>query len=91
MIRDDRRCAGEFKPAVVVWRAHHGNLDALIAQPSGPSCPFCFDRGPLFELEAEFAKELDRRFEVIDDDSTLSIRLSAMCPAYKASSGGATR
>jgi hypothetical protein len=33
MIRDGRRReeAGEFKPAVPVRRAHHGNLDALIA------------------------------------------------------------
>ena len=33
MIRDGRRReeAGELKPAVAVRRAHHGNLDALIA------------------------------------------------------------
>ena len=34
MIRDGRRPeeAGELEPAVAVRRAHHGNLDALIAQ-----------------------------------------------------------
>jgi len=36
MIRDDRRREepGELQPAVAVRRAHHGNLNALIAQPS---------------------------------------------------------
>src|SRR5215467_6075330 len=71
MIRDDRRCeeAGELEPAVAVRRAHHGNLDALIAQSSDTSGPFSFDRGPAFELEAELAKEINRLSEVIDDDS----------------------
>jgi hypothetical protein len=71
VIRDDRRRekAGEFEPAVAVRRAHHGNLDALIAQSSNTSGPFSFDRGPPFELEAEFAEEINRRSEVIDDDS----------------------
>src|SRR5215467_15065072 len=71
MIRDDRRCeeAGELDPAVAVRRAHHGNLDALIAQSSDTSGPFSFDRGPPFELEAELAKEINRPSEVIDDDS----------------------
>ena len=71
MIRHGRRReeAGEFKPAVAVRCAHHGNLDALIAQSSDTSGPFSFDRGPPFEIEAELAKESDRRFEVIDDDS----------------------
>jgi hypothetical protein len=54
---------------VAVRRAHHGNLDALIAQSSDTSGPFSFDHGPPFEIEAELAKESDRRFEVIDDDS----------------------
>ena len=71
MIRDGRRReeAGEFKPTVAVRRAHHGNLDALIAQSSDTSGPFSFDRGPPFELEAELAKEINRPSEVIDDDS----------------------
>jgi uncharacterized protein YciI len=60
---------GELEAAVAVRRAHHGNLDALIAQSSDTSGPFSFDRGPPFEIEAELAKESDRRFEVVDDDS----------------------
>ena len=71
VIRDDRRHeeAGELEPAVAVGRAHHGNLDALIAQSSDTSGPFSLDCGPAFELEAELAKEINRRSEVIDDDS----------------------
>jgi hypothetical protein len=71
VIRDDRRReeAGELKPAVAVRCAHHGNLDTLIAQSSDTSGPFSFDRGPPFELKAELAKEINRPFEVIDDDS----------------------
>ncbi len=53
---------------MAVRRAHHGNLDALIAQSSDPSGPFSFDRGPAFELKAELAKEINRPSEVIDDD-----------------------
>jgi hypothetical protein len=71
VIRDGRRRekAGELEPAVAVRRAHHGNLDALIAQSSDTSGPFSFDRCPPFELEAELAKEINRPSEVIDDDS----------------------
>ena len=71
MIRDGQRReeSGELEPAVAIRRAHHGNLDALIAQSSDTSGPFSFDRGPPFELEAEFAKEINRPSEIIDDDS----------------------
>jgi hypothetical protein len=71
VIRDGRRReeAGEFEAAVAVRRAHHGNLDALIGKSSDTSGPFSFDRGPPFEFEAKFAKEIDRPSEVIDDDS----------------------
>lgn len=71
MIRDDRRReeAGQLQPAVAVRRAHHGNLDMLVAQSGDAPGPFSFDRGPPFELEAEFAKEIDRPSEVFDDDS----------------------
>ena len=71
VIRDNRRReeAGKFEPAVAVWRAHHRNLDALILQPSDTSGPFTFDCGLPFELKAELAKEINRRTEVIDDDS----------------------
>jgi hypothetical protein len=71
VIRDGRwrEKPGELEPAVAVRRAHHGNLDALIAQSSDTSGPFSFDCGSPFELEAELAKELNRRRKVIDDDS----------------------
>jgi hypothetical protein len=70
VICDSRRSeeAGELEPAVAVRRAHHRNLDALIALSSDASGPFSFDRGPPFELEAELAKEINRSSEVIDDD-----------------------
>ena len=71
MIRDDRRRqkAGELEPAVTVGRAHHGYLDALIAQPSDTSGPFSFNRALTLEFETELTKEIDRRRKVIDDDS----------------------
>jgi hypothetical protein len=71
VIRDHRRLdeTGQLEPAVAVRGAHHGNLDALIAQSSDTSGPFSLDRGPPFELETELAKEIDRPSEVIDDDS----------------------
>ena len=71
VIRDGRRReeAGKFDPAVAVRRTHHGDLDPLITNSSDTSGPFFFDRGPAFEFKADFAKEIDRPFEVIDDDS----------------------
>jgi len=71
VIRDGRRPekAGELEPAMAVRRAHHGNLDALIAKSSDTPGPFSFDRRPPFELKAELAKEINRPAEVIDDDS----------------------
>ena len=73
MIRHDRRReeAGQLETAVAVRRAHHGNLDALIGKPGDTSCPFSFDRGPSFELKAELLKEINRQFEVVDDDSNV--------------------
>jgi hypothetical protein len=71
VIRDDRwhEKAGELETAVAVRRAHHRNLDALIAKAGDPSCPFSFDRGPLFKLKAELSKEINCFSKVIDDDS----------------------
>jgi hypothetical protein len=43
----------------------------LIAQSRHPPGPFSFDRAPPFELQAEFAKEIDRASEVLDDDSDI--------------------
>ena len=54
---------------MAVRRAHHGDLDALVAQSSDAPCPLSFHHGSPFELEAELAKELDRRVEVLDDDA----------------------
>src|SRR5215211_1468527 len=65
-----REKARELEPAAVaVQRAHHGGLDALVAQSSDAPCPLSFHHGSPFELEAELAKELDRRVEVLDDDA----------------------
>jgi hypothetical protein len=61
------------------------HLDTLIAQYGDTSGPFSFDRGPPFELEPEFAKEINRPSEVFDDDSYVLHRLSAMFPIYKVS------
>jgi hypothetical protein len=71
VIRNGRRRekAGELEPTVSIRHAHHGNLDALIAQSSDTAGPFSFDRGPPFELEAELEKEINRRSQIIDDDS----------------------
>ena len=71
MIRADRWLeeAGEFETAVAVWRAHHGNLDALIAKSGDTPCPLSFDRGAPFEVKAELLKERNRQLEVLDDDA----------------------
>ena len=73
MIRDSgrREKAGELEPVGAVRRAHHRNLDALIAESSDPSGPFSFNPGAPFELKAQLAKELNRRRKVIDDDSSV--------------------
>jgi integrase len=61
----------EFEPAVAVRRAHHGDLDALVAEAGDTPCPLPFDVGSPFEFEAEFAEELDRAGEVLDDDADI--------------------
>src|SRR6266480_3449792 len=71
VIGDHRRRekARELEPAVAVRRAHHGDLDALVAQSSDAPRPLSFHHRSPFELETELAKELDRRCEVVDDDA----------------------
>src|SRR5919202_5178321 len=64
-----REKARELEPTVAVRRAHHGDLDALVAQSSDAPCPRSFHHGSPFELKAELAKELNRRCEVVDDDA----------------------
>lgn len=73
VIGDHRRRekARELEPAVAVRRAHHGDLDSLVAQPGHAPCPLSFHQGSPFELQAELAKELDRRCEVLDDDANV--------------------
>ena len=61
----------ELKPTVAVRRAHHSDLNGLIAQAGDTSCPFSFDRGSPFELKAEFQKEVNCSSEVLDDDSNV--------------------
>jgi hypothetical protein len=41
--------ARKLEPAVSVRRAHHGDLDVLVAQPGDASRPFALDRCPAFE------------------------------------------
>jgi hypothetical protein len=54
---------------MAVWCAHHGSLDALVAESSDSPRPLSFDQGLPFELEAELLKELYRRCEVLDNDT----------------------
>src|SRR5438270_9369733 len=81
MIGDHRRRekARELEPAVAVRCAHHGGLDALVAQSSDAPCPLSFDHGSPFELEAELAKELDRLGEVVDEDADIVHSFECHC------------
>ena len=85
VIGDDRwrDKAGEFEPAVAVRRPHHGNLDALVAQSGDTSRPFSFDGVPALEFEAEFAKEINRRCEVVDDDADVVHSLNGHAPTLQ--------
>ncbi len=71
MIGDRRRRekSRDLEPAVAVRRAHHCDLDALVAESSDTTCPFTLNRGLSFELEAELAKERDRSREVGDNNA----------------------
>src|SRR5262249_34568245 len=73
MIGDDGRGeeARQFEPAVPVWRAHHGDLNALIAEPGDTPGPLAFDHGAPFEFEARLAKAINRAAEVLDDDADI--------------------
>ena len=52
MISDRRRRekSRDLEPAVAVRRAHHRDLDVLIAQSGDAPCPVSVDRGSPFEL-----------------------------------------
>jgi len=84
--RRRREKTGELEPAVPVRRAHHGNLDALIAQSSDTSGPFSFDRGPPSSSRPSSRKNSIVAARSSTTIPTLSIRLSAMCQMYLASS-----
>jgi hypothetical protein len=60
VIGDHRRReeSGDLDPAVTVWRTHHGNLYAHVAQSSDAICPVPFDWGAPLELETKFGEEL---------------------------------
>src|SRR5579862_5903735 len=71
MIGDHRRRneSRQLDPIMAVGRAHHGYLNALVAQSSDAPCPLPFNHGLAFELEAELPKEVDRRCEVLNDNA----------------------
>ena len=71
MVGNDRRGekSRKLESAVAIGSDHHGHLDVLVAQSGDASSPLSFDRAPTFELEAELAKEVNRRRKVLDDDS----------------------
>ena len=54
---------------MAVRRAHHGDLDALVAQAGDAPRPLAFRHGSPFELEAELEEELDHHSEVFHDDA----------------------
>ncbi|MBB3320299.1 hypothetical protein FHT76_008009 [Rhizobium sp. BK176] len=54
---------------MTIRRAHHSDLDTLIAQSGDTSSPLSFDRGPPLEFETKIVKEINRRFEILYDDS----------------------
>src|SRR6185312_1844531 len=59
----------EFEPTVAVWRAHHGNLNALVAQSSDAPCPLAFYHDAPFEFEAEFSEKRDSSIEGFHHDA----------------------
>ena len=73
MARWDRACTRvtpqTSEPAVAVRRAHHGDLDAHVAQSSDALCPVSFDRGSPFELEAELGEKRDSGIEGFHHDA----------------------
>ncbi len=55
VIGDDWRTdeTRKLEPAVAVGRAHHGDLDMLVAETGDTARPFAFDRRAPFQFEAE--------------------------------------
>jgi len=73
VIRDHRRSeeSRELKPAMAVRRPHHGDLDTLLAESGNPARPLPLRHRLTFELQAEGAKERNRRRDVLDDDADI--------------------
>src|SRR5205807_869181 len=71
VISDHRRRdkSRELEPAVAIWRAHHGDLHALVAQSSDAPCPHAFYHGSPFELEAELSEKRDSGIEGFHHDA----------------------
>jgi hypothetical protein len=67
--RRRREKSRDLEPAVAVRRAHHGDLDAHVAQASDALCPVSFDRGSPFELEAELGEKRDSSIEGFHHDA----------------------
>jgi len=67
--RRRREKSRELEPAVAVRRAHHGDLDALVAESSDAPCPLSFDRCSPLELESELGKERDSGIEGFHHDA----------------------
>jgi hypothetical protein len=67
--RRRREKSRDLEPAVAVRRAHHGGLDAHVAQSSDALCPISFDRGSPFELEAELGEKRDSGIEGFHHDA----------------------
>jgi hypothetical protein len=71
MIGDHRRRdkSRELEPTVAVWRAHHGDLNALVAQSRDAPCPLAFYHGSPFELEAELSEKSESGIEGFHHDA----------------------
>src|SRR5579859_1091910 len=59
----------ELEAAVAVGSDHHGDFDALIAQPGDASGPFALDGGAAFERQAELGEEGDGVVERLHGDA----------------------
>jgi hypothetical protein len=54
---------------VAVRGAHHGDLDALVAQSGDAPRPVAFDHGSPFELESQLCEERDSGIERLHHDA----------------------
>src|SRR5947209_1949575 len=54
-----REKSRELEPTVAVWRAHHGDLNALVAQSRDATCPLALYYASPFELAAGLSGKSD--------------------------------